>query len=573
LPPSLIGSTPADLDIDVARTADITLTFSEPVRLDSGAVQIQCPAGSSTFTYSGSPSAGTSATTHVINPSGSLPATTVCQITVLASKVHDTDTVDLPGFDTMMADVVFTFTTADPAPAVSLTTPADGATGVDPSKPITLRFSEDVSLDDGAVQIQCPSGSAPLAYTSSPASGTADNIHNISPVSDLPGGAVCQVTVVAAGVHDADLVDPPDGLATDYVFSFTPAGVVVRTLVSANNVGFDLSLQLDSSGRPVISYFDDSADDLKLVVCSDQTCSTTPTVRTIESSGNIGLYTSLVLVNDNPVISYVDASHTGTLKLAICANPTCSSGTTIRTIESNASAAYTTLLLNAGNPVISYYSLNGTLKLAVCNDPTCTAPTIRTVDAVAGHFVGNYAGMVLDSGRPVISYYDSTAGLLKLAICDDAVCTAPTIRTLDTVGSNGLQWYTSVVMSGGNPIISYYDTVSEDLKLAVCTDPTCTGTTIVTIDAGGSVGRFSSMKLNNGNPVISYNDKTNTWLKLAVCTDPTCSAGTILRTLDESGAGAYTSLQINNGNPVVAEQNSAAQDLKLAACNNPTCAP
>jgi methionine-rich copper-binding protein CopC len=564
---------PADNDIDVARTANISLTFSEPVRLDSGALQIQCPAGSSSVLYSSSPSVGSSATTHVLNPSGSLPASTVCQVTVLASRVHDTDTVDPPGFDTLTADAVFTFTTADPAPVVNTTTPADGATGVDPAGSITLKFSESVSLDDGAVEIRCPSSGSPLAYTSNPISGTAGTTHIITPTSDLPGATDCQVTVVASAVHDADLVDPPDGLATDYVFSFRPAGVVIRTLVSTNNVGYDLSLQLDSSGIPVISFFDDSADDLRVARCSDPTCSTAPVLRTIESSGNIGLYTSLVLVNDNPVIAYVDASHNGMLKLAFCANPTCLGGTTTRVIENNASAAYTTLLLNGGNPVISYYSLNGTLKLAICDDPTCATPTIRTVDSVDGHFVGNYASMVLDGGRPVIAYYDSSAGTLKVAICDDAACTAPTIRTLDTVGTNGTQWYTSVVMSGGNPIISYHDTINEDLKLAVCTDPTCAGTTIVTIDDGVGMGRFSSMKLNNGNPVISYKDQVNGRLKLAVCTDPTCSAGTILRTLDSSGAGSYTSLQINNGNPVVANQDSGDQDLKLAVCNNPTCAP
>ena len=110
----------------------------------------------------------------------------------------------------------------------------------------------------------------------------------------------------------------------------------------------------------------------KLAACADATCSSgSITIRTIDSTGVVGRYTSLALTTTGvPVISYYDTGN-GDLKLAVCADATCSSSTTIRTIDGagdvglRASLALTT----AGLPVISYYG--GAFKLAVCADATC----------------------------------------------------------------------------------------------------------------------------------------------------------------------------------------------------------
>jgi len=64
--------------------------------------------------------------------------------------------------------------------------------------------------------------------------------------------------------------------------------------------------------------------------------------------------------------------------------------------------------------------------------------------------------------------------------------------------------------------MSYYDTTSNDLKLAVCRDSACTEATFVVVDAVGNVGQHTSLTLDgNGFPVISYYDVTNADLRLA----------------------------------------------------------
>ena len=49
--------------------------------------------------------------------------------------------------------------------------------------------------------------------------------------------------------------------------------------------------------------------------------------------------------------------------------------------------------------------------------------------------------------------------------------------------------YSSITIGAdGNPIISYYDGTADDLNVAACTNPTCTASTITTVDGTGFVG-------------------------------------------------------------------------------------
>ena len=200
--------------------------------------------------------------------------------------------------------------------------------------------------------------------------------------------------------------------------------------------------------------------DLKYATCSAG-CDTAGnwTTETVDSTGNVGLDTSLALDGSgNPHISYFDKTNLN-LKYAYKSGGVW----TIVTVDSLGTVGeFTSLALDSsGNPRISYHG-NSTLKYASC-DTGCDNSanwTKITVDNSAGD-VGEFTSLALDSsGNPRISYAGfatPTNGDLKYASCDSG-CSTPgnwTIGTVDSLGNTG--WDTSLALdSSENPHIAYY---------------------------------------------------------------------------------------------------------------------
>jgi len=361
------------------------------------------------------------------------------------------------------------------------------------------------------------------------------------------------------------------------------------TLGTAGDVGRFSSLVLSANGNPVISYYDLTNRSLKLLRCNSFNCAGRKpyNVATPDATGMVGSYTSIVLDNaGNPVMSYYDSSR-GKLKLLHCKDANCKGGglssqrTTLGT--DNIAGKYASLVLDAvGNPVVSYYDFsNGDLKLLHCNTPNCIGnkfDRVTTPDTLGD--VGLYTSLVLDAvGNPVISYYNSSTKELRLIHCDDPYCMGDesgNVAVLDV----GAGWYTSLVLdTAGNPVVSYFDFSSSDLKLVHCDDPNCArdeSSNIAILDTTGVVGSYTSLVLSHeGNPVISYYDSSNGDLKLLYCDDPNCKgdeSGNISVEDSSGDVGLHTSLVLDStGNPIVSYYDFTNGDLKLLYCTSPTC--
>jgi hypothetical protein len=180
-------------------------------------------------------------------------------------------------------------------------------------------------------------------------------------------------------------------------------------------VGNFSSLALTSANIPVISYYDATNADLKLLICTNTSCNAPPSPIVLDQTGNVGQQVSLKLVSDVPVIAFLDSTNFD-VKLVHCGVPSCAPFTmrTIRTIDNTGQIGLMPSLAISKNrfPMISYQDFDSqSIKLATCIDEYCS-PSTPVITTIAR---GSYPSLVLTNDDiPLISYYDQDIGILKL---------------------------------------------------------------------------------------------------------------------------------------------------------------
>jgi hypothetical protein len=292
------------------------------------------------------------------------------------------------------------------------------------------------------------------------------------------GGYVGWYTSVTLGADGLPVISyydsTNDDLKVAHCGNAACTSSTTTTVDSAGDVGQYTSVTVGADALPVISYYDVTNGNLKVAHCGNAACSAGNTIFTFVSADDVGRYTSVTVGADGlPLISYVDITNED-LRVAHCGNAACNGGNTITTVDSSGTVGlHTSVTVGVdGLPVISYYNMtNWDLKVAHCGNAACSAGnTITTVDS--GDVGWNTSVTLGADGLPLISYVDVTNGDLKVAHCSNAACTSSTTATVDYGGDVG--GYNSVTMGmDGLPVISYYDDTNDDLKVAHCSNRFC----------------------------------------------------------------------------------------------------
>ena len=355
-----------------------------------------------------------------------------------------------------------------------------------------------------------------------------------------------------------------------------PKDNIITTLDSGGITGYSSSVIIGTDGLPIISYYNTTNNDLKTIHCANTNCSTFDAPIILDSIGDVGQLNSIAIGTDGlPIISYLDFTNYN-LKVAHCSDVSCSSAT-LTTIDSTGNVgSYTSITIGTdGLPIISYYDLtNDDLKVVHCSEIDCSntgSNTITTMDSG-----GRYTSIAIGTdGLPIISYYYTPSYDLKIVHCSEIDCSNTGSNTITTMDSGGiLGEYTSITIgTDGLPIISYYDNATKNnLKVAHCSNISCSSSTLTTVDSTGDVGLYTSIAIGtDGLPIISYWDADNYNLKVIHCANTSCSSYNtpIIITAAEEGSIIIGT----DGLPIISYFDNNDADLKVIHCANPYCIP
>jgi PKD repeat protein len=290
---------------------------------------------------------------------------------------------------------------------------------------------------------------------------------------------------------------------------------------SGTDVGGYTTLRV-ANGYPAIAYHDSTDASLKYVRATDVDGVSWGLPLTVdgELGDPKGLYASMCIVNGFPAISYYQSS-AGRLYYVRANNANGSSwGTPMRADPFNADLGmWTSLQVVNGNPAISYFeiSFDGRLRYVRADDANGSSWETTPLVLDWSTNTGRYSCMYVVNGNPAICYVDGAD--------------QPNyIRALDASGTtwdsniclNYPSWarYPKLGVFGGKPIIVYQE--GGDLVYLSANDAdgtTWAAPTIVEADSGS--GGYCSLQIVNAHPAISYYDGTNGNLKYAYyTTDP-----------------------------------------------------
>ncbi len=233
--PTIAARTPAAGATGVARTAPVTVTFSEAMdaaSISTSSIELRTSGGTlvtSTVSYNASTFVAT------LTPSATLAASTTYTVNVKGGTT-DPRVKDVAG-NALAGTNSWTFTTAaadTTAPTITARTPAAGSTGVSRTTPVTVTFSEAMdaaSISTSSIELRTPGGSL---VTSTVSYNASTFVATLTPSAALAASTTYTVNV-KGGATDPRVKDVAGNALTatsSWTFTTVAADTTAPTIVA-----------------------------------------------------------------------------------------------------------------------------------------------------------------------------------------------------------------------------------------------------------------------------------------------------------------------------------------------------
>ena len=374
--PTLSSSTPADDATNVSSTANIVLTFSENVDVESGNITIKKTSDDSAFEtidVTSNKVTGTGTNTIEINPANTFASSTEYYVLIDATAFDDTIGNSYAGISSTTA---LSFTSQDTGnPYLTSTVPAHQATAIAVDANIVLNFSESVDAESGNIVIKKHSDDSiveTIDVTGGQVSGSGTNQITINPSADFDELTKYYIEIAATAFDDAggnsfvgidnssnklrftteDATNP--SLSTS---SPTDGATNVNTL-SSLVLTFDEDIDAETGGEVYLYKSDDTLVKTYSVTDTDYVTRSSSSTYTVDISAELDASTSYYIkinasaFDDTAGNSYAGIADTTTLNFTTAStNCGCVSGQLLNKNNVVQSGA-TVQLLDASNNLI-----------------------------------------------------------------------------------------------------------------------------------------------------------------------------------------------------------------------------
>lgn len=222
----------------------------------------------------------------------------------------------------------------------------------------------------------------------------------------------------------ADMMSFYDATNGDLRFARVKGTAVLpnATIDSTGDVGQYTSIAI-VGGFPAISYYDATNGDLKYIRATDANGSSWGAAVTVDNTGglNVGTHTSLAVVDGRPAIAYRNVTNDH-LRFVRANDATGSSwGTPVTVDNSGPTGEFNTLAVIGGVPMICTQGTDYGARACVLwvNSTTPGDGTWSRITISPNNGSGNHSGAGCDMvdylGQPAISYVEDYTGFLRLA--------------------------------------------------------------------------------------------------------------------------------------------------------------